>query len=458
MEKETTKKKSTSMYAVVLWAIFIIYISSFIIPSGTFQRDGRMVIPGTYEVIDKIFVSPVAVVMGMGDAIRSVFGSLIITILIVGGLMGVVNSTGAIDQFLARVIKSLKDKAFLLIPAIIFIMGFFGSLGSMISTPILFIPLSLSIAKQMKVDRVFGVALIVLGSYTGFMSSPVNLLTTLMAQEIAEVPAYSGSGYRTMITLFNLTLVSLFLIWYAKRVAKMNKWETDFADSATLGLTDISEAGEKLGWRKVCILLIFAGCFIMFAIGSPVFNIGALALTSIMFPAAFLCGILARYDVDRTMQEFCNGAKNMMGVIVLMMLTCAINVILDQSMIMDSIVYYLSIPLSMMGNVMSSIGIFVVTALINIFIGSGSAKTAMLMPILAPLADVVGVTRQMSILAMQFGDGFTNLLSPINATLLGGLALAKLDFKEWYKMVVPLFIVEFVFLCVFLVIGVLIGF
>ena len=127
-------------------------------------------------------------------------------------------------------------------------------------------------------------------------------------------------------------------------------------------------------------------------------------------------------------------------------------------MIMDSIVYYLSIPLSMMGNVMSSIGIFVVTALINIFIGSGSAKTAMLMPILAPLADVVGVTRQMSILAMQFGDGFTNLLSPINATLLGGLALAKLDFKEWYKMVVPLFIVEFVFLCVFLVIGVLIGF
>lgn len=462
MKKDAPKlkpqKKGASMYAVILWIILIVYVASFLIPAGSYQREGRMVVPNTYEVMDKIYLSPVDVIMGLGDSILKTFGSLIITILIVGGMMGVVNSTGVIDQFLSNVIKKLKDKAFLLIPAIIFTMGFFGALGSMISTAILFIPLGLSIAKQLKCNRVFGVALIVLGSYTGFMSSPINMLTTAMAQEIAGIPVYSGAAYRTIITIFNLALVSLFLIWYAKRVSKNGEGEKDFEVELDLGSAKTAENDEKMTWRQIAVLLTFAGSFILFAIGAPVFHLGTLALGSIMFPVAFLCGIFAGYDLDTIMKHFVNGTKGMMPVIVLMMMTCAINVILDESMIMDSIVYGLSIPLSMVGSTLSAMGMFIATTIINIFIGSGSAKTALLMPILAPLSDVVGVTRQMSVLAMQFGDGFTNLLAPINATLLGSLAIAKLNLKDWYKMVWPLFVILFVVLTVFTVLGVAMGF
>lgn len=452
------QKKSISMYAVVLWIILLVYILSFIIPAGTYQRENGMTIPGSFEFLDKIYLTPIDVIMGLGNAILATYGSLIIVVLIFGGMMGVVNSTSAIDLSLTRLIARLKDKAFLLIPAIIFVMGFFGAMGSMISTAILFIPLGLKIAKQLKADRIFGVGLIVLGSYTGFMSSPVNIITTIMAQEIAGVPAYSGAGYRTIITVFNLALVAIYLTLYAKRISKTNKWETEFAESLETNAEHVIDVNEKLGWRKCCILIIFAGCFILFAIGAPIFNLGTLAFGSIMLPAGFLCGIIAQYDLDRTMKEFINGAKEMIGLIVLLMLTCAINVILNNAMIMDSIVYYLSLPLSQLGTTFSAIGIFLVTTIINCFIGSGSAKTALMIPILAPLSDIIGVTRQMAILAFQFGDGFTNLLAPINPTLLGGLAIAEKNFKDWYRLVLPLYFIQFFVLIAFTVIGVMIQF
>lgn len=179
------EKKPLSMWAVILIVIAVVYILSFIIPAGAYERDGKMAIPGTFAIIDKVYLTPWAVIQGIGQQVYSSFGGLFITILIMGGMMGVVNSTRVIDRSLTNLIIKLRDKAVFIIPAFIFAMGFFGCMGSMISTAILFIPLGLSLAKQMKTDRTFAVGLIILGSYTGFMSSPVNTLTTILGQDIA---------------------------------------------------------------------------------------------------------------------------------------------------------------------------------------------------------------------------------------------------------------------------------
>lgn len=455
MMAKNNSKEPMSMWAIILWVILIVYILSFLIPSGAYQRAGANAIPGTYHFINKIYLSPITVILDIGNAAFKSFGGLFISILIIGGMMGVVNSTGVIDLALKNLVKRLESKALLIIPAFIFAMGFLGALGAMISTAILFIPLGLSLAKQMKTDKVFAVGLIIMGSYVGFMSSPVNTLTTVLGQEIAGLEPYSGAGLRTVVTIVNLTLVSLYLAWYAKRVSKTDKWKTEFADTTD---SSVQMDERALNNREILLLLVFFGSFVFFAIGAPLFKFTILNLGSIMLPVGLICGIIARYSLDKTMQEFVNGAKSMASVIVFMILASTMTVILSKSMILDSIVYYFSIPLNMLGSSMAAIGMFIVNALVNIFINSGSGQTAVMMPIMAPLADVVGVSRQMAVMTLQFGDGFTNLLAPTSVNLLACLAMAKVSMKEWYKLAVPIHIVMFIVMCGFIVYGTATGF
>lgn len=452
------EKKVLSMWAVIMAVIVAVYILSFLIPSGQFQRDGKMAIPGTFETIEKTYLMPWDVILGIGQQTYSSFGGLFITILIMGGMMGVVNSTHVIDRSLTNLIVKLKDKSLLIIPAFIFAMGFFGCLGSMISTAILFIPLGLSVAKQMKVDRTFAVGLIILGSYTGFMSSPVNTLTTILGQDIAGLTPYSGAGLRTVVTIINLAIVSAYLIWYAKRAQKEPaRFQAAFGND-----NDVDENAEihveKLKGNEIAILLIFFGAFMFFAIGGPAFGFNTLTLGSIMLPVGLVCGLLAHYDLDTLMGHFVKGAQGMVSVLIFMILACTMNVILNQSMILDSVVYYLSIPLDYLSNAMAGIGMFIVNAIINIFINSGSGQTSVMMPIMAPLADVLGVSRQMALLCLQYGDGFTNLLAPTSVNLLACLALAKVSMKDWYKLIVPCYAILFVVLCASICVGTAIGY
>lgn len=455
MSKATKEKKEMSMWMVILIVVAAVYILSFLIPAGEFQREGKMAVPGTYQVVEKIYLSPIDVIMGVGDTAYKSFGALMISILIIGGMMGVVNSTGVIDTCLSTLILKLRDKALVIIPCFIFAMGFFGCLGSMISTAILFIPLGLSVARQLKADRKFAVGLIVMGSYVGFMTSPVNTLTTILGQEIAGLEPYSGAGLRTVVTIIDLALVSLYLMWYAKKVSKTDKWKEDFAEE--IAAEDQTEV-RKLTARDAIVLCLFFGSFLFFAIGAPIFGLTTLKLGSIMLPVGILCGLINGYDLDTTMKHFVNGSKGMVSVLIFMILASSMTFILNESLILDSIVYYFSIPLNALGNSMAAIGMFIANAFINFFIGSGSGQTTVVMPIMAPLADVVGVTRQMALLTLQFGDGFTNLLSPTSANLLANLALARITLKDWFKIAGPIHAIIFVVLCITIFVGTAIGY
>lgn len=455
MKKEAKEKREMSMFMVIFIVIAIVYILSFIIPAGEYEREGTRVLPETFHVMDKVYLSPLDVVFGIGDTAYQTFGSLFVAILCVGGMMGVVNSTGAIDAFLRSVITKLRDRALFIIPCFIFAMGFFGCLGAMISTAILFIPLGLSVAKQLRADRKFATALILMGSYVGFMSSPVNPLTTTLGQGIAGLELYSGSGLRTIVTIVNLSLVSIYLVWYAKKASRTNKWEKDFGDE-----TDAAYQADmrELSRRDGVILVLFFGSFLFFAAGAPLFHLTTLKLASFMLVMGIISGLAYGYDLDTTINKFIEGSRSMVGVLVFMIIASTMSYILNQSLILDSIVYYASIPLNKLGTTVAPIGMFIVNAFINIFIGSGSGQTTVVMPIMAPLADVVGVTRQMAVLTLQFGDGFTNLLSPTNSSLLANLALAKISMKDWYEIAVPIHAVMFVVCCITIVAGVAIGY
>ena len=298
-----------------------------------------------------------------------------------GGMMGVVNSTRVIDRSLTNLIHQTSRQSRFHYSCIHLCNGIFRLHGSMISTAILFIPLGLSLAKQMKTDRTFAVGLIILGSYTGFMSSPVNTLTTILGQDIAGLTPYSGSGLRTVVTVINLAIVSAYLIWYAKNAQKHpERYEAAFAGDSTS--EDEAPKYEPLKANEIGVLALFFGSFIFFAVGGPAFGFNTLTLGSIMLPVGIVCGLLARYDLDTLMGNFVKGAQGMVSVLIFMILASVMSVILNNSMILDSIVYYLSIPLAHLSTAMAGIGMFIANAIINIFINSGSGQTSVVMPIM----------------------------------------------------------------------------
>ena len=435
--------KAMSMWLVILVVILGVYLLSLIIPAGEFARKGRFAIPGTYHIINKIYLSPITVIMSMGAQVYKTFGKLFISIMVMGGLMGVVNSTHVIDRSLKLVILKLKDRAMLVVPFFIFAMGLFGCFGTMIST-----------AEQLHCDRTFGVALIIMGSFTGFMTSPINMLTTIMGQEIAGLQPYSGFLLRTVVTVINLAVVSGFIIWWGKRSQRNHDFEKDFTKE------EIAETEEPLvpiKPREYVVLAIFLISFLGYALGSPLFKFGVLDLASMMLPVAVLCGIVAGYDLDTLMKHFLDGSKKMIPIMIFMIFASFIGVILNKAKILDSVVYYFSLPLATMPKSAASIGMFIVNALINFFIPSGSGQTAVVMPVMAPLADVLGITRQMGVFTLQCGDGFTNLMIPTSSNLLPCLLMGGITLKRWYHFILPCYALIFVVLCCAILVGTAIG-
>lgn len=461
--KQLNKQKAPmSMWKIILLVIAVVYIMSFILPSGAFERDGKMVIPGTYQVIDKIYLNPIEVILAVGDTAYQTFGKLFVNLVVMGGMMQVVNSSGVLEQALGNVIYKKKDKALVIIPVYIFATGLLGCVGSLISSAVLFVPLGLTIARQLQADRSFGVGLAILGSYTGFMSSPINPLTTVLGQEIAGLEPYTGAALRVVITVLNLTVVSGYLVWWAKRCRREpDRCAGDFENEAAADeSTEIPgyTGYRRLTCREVTMLLLFFGTFIFIAVGGPTLDLGLSELTSVMLPVAFVEGILAGYNVDDTMKHFVKGAQTMCSVMACMILVSVMTVILNNSGILDTLVYYISIPLNYLSNALAAVGMFVANAIINCFINSGSGQTTVMMPIMAPLADVVGVTRQMSVLTVQFGDGFTNLLSPTSSNLMICLAAGGVGIKRWLKFVAPCYLMMLVVMLGGIFIGTAIGF
>jgi len=463
MKTQAKKKQKVpmSMWKIILIVIAVVYVMSLIIPSGSYERDGKLAIPGTYAVTEKIFLNPVEVILGVGDQAYTTFGKLFVTLIIMGGMMGIVNSTGVLDRALGNMIHRLKDKALAIIPIYTFATALMGCVGSMISSVVLFVPLGLSIARQLRADRKFAVGLVILGSFTGFMTSPINPLTGVLGQEIAGLVPYSGAGLRTVVTLINLVIVSAYLILWVKKCQKDPAvFERDFGNEEESGPAAAVEQGDyrPITGREIAMLILFFGSFIFFAAGGAALGLGMTQVGSVMLPVAFIEGILAGYDLDTTMKHFVRGTQDMCGVMVFMVLACVMSFILNNSGILDTLVYYISIPLSHLSSAFAAVGMFIANAIINIFINSGSGQTAVMMPIMAPLADVIGVTRQMSVLCLQFGDGFTNLFAPTSVNLMACLALAKVDLKGWYKFLVPCYAILFVVMVGAIFIGTATGF
>lgn len=460
-----TKKKAFKLphtYVILITVILIMAACTYVIPAGEYDRvevDGRTVVDAaSYHSVERnpvgFFELFKSIPEGYNEACAIIF-----FIFIIGGSFHIVTSTGAIEKGIGRLAKASRGRERLLIPLITFTFSLAGGTFGMSEEGIVFVPIGVALARAVGFDAIVGMAIVALGIGVGFSSGFMNPFTVGVAQGIAEVPTFSGMGLRLVVWAVMLIITVLYIMRYAKKVKQnpQNSIVRELEEEEKDSHIDLENLGS-MTLRDKLILLSLLGVIIVLIYG--VFNYGwyLTELCALFIILGILSGLIAGYSPSQIAQEFVIGAKDMVFGALVVGIARTILVVMTNGMIIDSIVHALASFISILPKGAAAVAMMLVQAIINFFIPSGSGQAAATMPLMTPLCDVIGLTRQTAVLAYQFGDGFTNSIIPTSAVLMGNLSVAKISYEKWLKFIAPLMGLWIAACAVFMIIATLINY
>jgi uncharacterized ion transporter superfamily protein YfcC len=443
------KLRVPNTYLLIFSLLVLIAILTWIIPGGKYERsivNGReVVIPGSFKYVESnpqdlfdLFIAPLK---GFKEA------ALIIGfILFVGGAFNVLTSTGAIDAFIKKLLLMHNKSPFMraaFIPLLVILFSFGGATFGMNEEVIPFVLILVPIALALGYDSIVGVAIPLIGAHIGFASAYLNPFNVGIAQGIAELPLFSGMGYRVFCWIISTTIAIIFIANYSRKVHRNPSISLVFDIDKERKLNELNlNSEEKLTLRHKLVLLIFVLSLAGLVVGVIEFQWFIEEISALFVIMGLLAGILGGLKTDQIVSSFINGAKDLVGTAIIVALARATLVISRDANIIDTILYGLTPFVESSSPIFSAQKMFIVQAIINFFVHSGSGQAALTMPIMAPLADLTGVSRQTAILAFQFGE-YTNIIIPTSAVTMGALTMAKVPWERWAKWVLPLMIILF---------------
>jgi uncharacterized ion transporter superfamily protein YfcC len=424
------------LFAMIVAAVLLTYL----LPAGSFERvpneHGRLqVVPGSYSTTPEAgAVSPLAVFTAVPRGLLAA-AEIIFFVFIIGGAFALMRATGAIDAMLGAALRRLGHRPLLLVLGgmVVFVIG--SSTIGMAEEYLPFVPVLVVLALALGYDAVVGVAIMTLGYAIGYGIATINPFTVLIAQDVAGLPPASGMGFRLVLAAVFLP-IGVHHVWrYATRV-RQDPSRSLVADLAPPPMEQPHSAPAMTATHKLVLATV------VLALGVLVWGLTArgwylVEMSALFVALAVAIAAIGRLGPDRAARSFGEGAAELTLTALLIGFARAIQVVLEDGAIIDTIVHGLSVPLQTLGPSLAAVGMLVVQSLTNLFIPSGSGQAYVTMPIMAPLADVVGVSRQVSVLAYQFGDGFTNILVPTNPVIIGILAIAGVPYERWLRFVFP---------------------
>ena len=446
---------------VLLFGLMIVALMlTWVVPSGEFQTeitDGReVVVPGSFtETDDKPLLSPLSLFTVVPRALADAQG-IIFFIFIIGGALAVIRETGAIDAFLGSVISRFGNRPGLLIFSAMFAFAAASATLGMAEEYIPFAIILISLCVALKMDTVTAIGTMVVGYGIGYGVALINPFTVLVAQDIAGLRPGSGLGYRAIISVPFLA-VGFHHVWaYAKRVQINPK------NSFVYGI-DAASAPEPQDYppmtaRRIAVLLATVAVLLGLVAGIFFAQWYLTELGAMFLGLAIAVGIISGIGLDNTAVVFGKGAAELTGTALLIGFARAIAMLLEDGGILHTIVDSLSGPLASAGAEFAAVGMLFIQSILNFFIPSGSGQAFVTMPLMAPIGDLVGVTRQVSVLAFQFGDGLMNMIVPTNPVLMGILGLAGIPYNKWFRFIMPLLLKLLVLCAVSLIVAVWIGY
>ncbi len=461
--KSKKEGKRINAFLIIFMVILFCYLLTLVLPSGEFNREvvnGRTsVVPGSFHSTVKKYLGPEYILRAIPNGLTS-SASMMLVVLMVAGCIKVYQQTGSINMLTAQLLK--KSQKWGSEKILVLIMIMFGCLGGFLGWNeqiVPFIPIIISLCLAMGYDVMVGIACSAMIDMISFSVSPSSVYTVGISDEIAELPMFSGFGYRLILLVVCVVIMIAYVLRYAKRVKTNPELSYMKGIDDSEFRIDYSEVLEKkMSKNQLVSLLVFLGTFVVAIVGVSRKGWSMNDLAAAFLFAGIMGGIVCRMDANQIIDAFLAGAKSGLGPALIIGLARGIQWILTEGKAIDPVINMLSKPLGQMGTYGTPIAVMFIIALFNGLVTSGSAKAMALMPILIPLADLVGMNRQIMILAFQFGDGLTNSLWFTSGTLLMFLTIAKIPLKRWYKFIWKLMVILFIFLIIALMVAVQINY
>lgn len=469
MENGTTllsKKKKFSLphiYILLFGIIVVCTILTWILPAGEFDRivneAGRTVaVAGTFHTVDPTPVGPFQMFQqiynGMVDA-----ASVTFFVFISYASISIMISSGAFNGFVAFLLKVFKGRSRVaIIPIFITIIGAASSTLGLFEETFPFIPVFAGIAVAMGFDPIVGLSIVALGAGMGYSGAAMNPFTVGIAQGIAEVPALSGMGFRVFCHACMIVVGSALVVRYALKVqsdpTKSLVYGDDYSHVA-MSEEDVQRA--PFGIREKLVLVVLVAGIAAVVYGCKFYDWYFSELSAVFMIMGILSAIIMGWGPNKIGKLYEKGFTDVAMACMMIGLARGILMVLRAGTIIDTVVYYLSLPLSLFPTWMCAIAMLFMQTLLNFLIPSGSGQAATSMPIMAPLADLLGLHRDVAVLAFQFGDGLSNIVWPTGfAAVMAGLAGVKVE--KWWKFIVPIFLALVLTQSVLMVIAVATGF
>jgi len=287
-------------------------------------------------------------------------------------------------------------------------------------------------------DAVVAVGIIYIGAGVGYACAALNPFTVLIAQQIAGVELMSGQWFRWALLLICVTIGVDHLLRYVRKV-RQDPSESLVAD---VDYSDGFELPAQVSFtpRRVGVLFVFGLAVVGFVYGVGVWEWYLTELLAVFLGVGLLAAIIGGLQANQVAVEFCRGASDLTKTALLIGFARTIEVVLSDGHVIDTIINALAQPLQELPRGLAAVGMLGVQTVCNFFVPSGSGQAYVTMPIMAPLSDLTELSRQTAVLAYQFGDGFTNMIVPTNALLMGILALARIPYQRWLRFVWPLLV------------------
>ena len=461
------KKREIPHALVILFCIIVVAtIATWIIPAGTYdtyvdEATGRTLVdPTTFHYVDKTPVGPFKMFTCIQDGL---IGAASITFLIFSAFscMYLIQETGAIDAAIAWMIKKTKGStkyADIVIILIMIVFSVWGSTGTFSYEEVVaFVPIFVAVALALGYDAMVGVAISVIPVGIGFASATVNPFTIGVAQSIAELPMFSGIGYRIIILVVMTLLLIAYTMFYAKRIRKdPSKSVVTGIDMGDMAMNDEKMNAELTGVRKLTLLILFVGILCM-AYGLLKMGWYVNQCSAIFMVISVVVAIVNRWHPNYTAKVLIDGLSKGVFSALIVGIGRSVLSVLTAGNIIHTVIHACVSLLDGLSLYISSIGMLIFQTILNFLIPSGSGQAAVAMPIMTPIADIIGMNRQIAVLAFQFGDGFSNLLWPTGFMVIA-CAMAKIPLSKYYKWLLPFYGLCFIVQVIFLEIAVAIGY
>ncbi|MGI6251619.1 MAG: YfcC family protein [Anaerolineaceae bacterium] len=453
---QISRKSFFSSVIILLLLMLAAGILTLVVPAGQFERaltDGReTIVPGSFKLISGVqypiwrwFTAPFEALWSK-DA--QTLWVILFFLLFIGGTFTILDKGGILRYSMETLVRRFGEQKYRLL--VFMVLGFmlFGAVIGSFEEMIALVPLAITLAISLGWDSLIGLGMSLLASGFGFAAAITNPFTVSVAQKLAGLPAFSGVFYRVFVFIVIYAMLSVFLTRYAKKVEKDPQHSLVYQEDAPLRVKyagralrmgevkpRVKQAAQVFGYFMLFILLIiFAGLFLpsLAAVSLPI-----IAVTFLV--GGLVAGSRTGYaSISMLFKDLLTGFAGILPAILLIMMAMSIKHIMTSGKTMDTILHYASQRLSGMSPYLAGVSIYALILLLEFFISSGSAKAFLVIPIIAPLVDMVGLTRQSAVLAFCFGDGFSNVLFPTNAALMIALGLTAVSYPKWFRWTIGL--------------------